>query len=453
MGRGYIVDDSVEKYLVSLQTASLSSLTGLLIGQSLPQRDFVVLAVQTPQKAKSESDPSERKPVHSLCDIDTEWVTQHAKQVSWTLPGGLSVLGVFLITPPDLEKEAQNTLRRLVFSVEKLISKGRLWSLNEDDVSERVGLHICSKTRRAVCRTFDVQDAKSSAKPADWKYQHGVSDSWLVLKCSVELHVRFPTPDITLENLEKSTKVSLQKWGNQIESSICLVNGVRVSSDSELISGQKKNTKAFPSNLRAQILIHNQGLQPEEVRTCASVQVCGGVLALRGVVHCRAYIHSNKPKAKQAAEALKRDIMNTVSYRTEMFFEDLLMSEADGERGTIGEKQPLPQRVFASVPGAGFCVCDYMFPDEGTAEVKERLKETLDCDIPEEEVDLTQEVIAAYSETASEDHADDADQQGLPEPAENQKFRHQYFDIIIFLHPALWLPLRLCVQARVQHNL
>ncbi|KPP73777.1 hypothetical protein Z043_107117, partial [Scleropages formosus] len=339
MGRGYIVDDSVEKYLVSLQTASLSSLTGLLIGQSLPQRDFVVLAVQTPQKAK--------------------------------------------------------------------------------------------KYYRAVCRTFDVQDAKSSAKPADWKYQHGVSDSWLVLKCSVELHVRFPTPDITLENLEKSTKVSLQKWGNQIESSICLVNGVRVSSDSELISGQKKNTKAFPSNLRAQILIHNQGLQPEEVRTCASVQVCGGVLALRGVVHCRAYIHSNKPKAKQAAEALKRDIMNTVSYRTEMFFEDLLMSEADGERGTIGEKQPLPQRVFASVPGAGFCVCDYMFPDEGTAEVKERLKETLDCDIPEEEVDLTQEVIAAYSETASEDHADDADQQGLPEPAENQKFRHQYFGVVV----------------------
>uniref|UniRef100_A0A8C9R4K8 Protein odr-4 homolog n=1 Tax=Scleropages formosus TaxID=113540 RepID=A0A8C9R4K8_SCLFO len=316
MGRGYIVDDSVEKYLVSLQTASLSSLTD-------------IYQFQTPQKAKSESDPSERKPVHSLCDIDTEWVTQHAKQVSWTLPGGLSVLGVFLITPPDLEKEAQNTLRRLVFSVEKLISKGRLWSLNEDDVSERVGLHICSKTRRAVCRTFDVQDAKSSAKPADWKYQHGVSDSWLVLKCSVELHVRFPTPDITLENLEKSTKVSLQKWGNQIESSICLVNGVRVSSDSELISGQKKNTKAFPSNLR-------QGLQPEEVRTCASVQVCGGVLALRGVVHCRAYIHSNKPKAKQAAEALKRDIMNTVSYRTEMFFEDLLMSEADGERGILG---------------------------------------------------------------------------------------------------------------------
>ena len=40
-------------------------------------------------------------------------VTRKCVQVSRMLPGGLSVVGVFLLTPPEGAKEAQNTLRRV----------------------------------------------------------------------------------------------------------------------------------------------------------------------------------------------------------------------------------------------------------------------------------------------------------------------------------------------------
>ncbi|XP_023662183.1 protein odr-4 homolog isoform X3 [Paramormyrops kingsleyae] len=373
MGRGYIVEALVEQYLVNLQTVHASCISGILIGQCSSQRDYVVLAAQTPQKDCGAVRGC------SLGDLDADWVTEHGRQVSRMLPGGLSVLGVFLITSPDLSKEAQNTLRKLVYAMEKLISMGRLWNLTEEDVSERVGLHICSKTKKAVCRTFDVRDPKSSARPADWKYQSGVSDSWPVLKCSVDLDLYFPLSETSSENLENSVKMS-SALGEQ--------------------------------------------------RSSAAAEACGGSLTLAGVLQCRAYLHSHKLKARQAAEAIKRDIMNTLSSRTEMFFEDLLINEGDGGKGKMASQQPLPQRVFAPLPGTSLSLCDYMFPDEGAAEVGERFKEMLDFDIPEEQIDMTQEVITVNSEVVLEEKLADALQAQAVSPA-IQKVAHRYVGVAL----------------------
>ncbi|MGH0154836.1 UNVERIFIED_CONTAM: hypothetical protein FKN15_048280 [Acipenser sinensis] len=101
MGRTYFVEDSVEQYLHNiLDTSGKACVTGLLIGQCSPQRDFVLLAVRTPPK-ETQSD-----------EVDEEWVVEHATQVSRMLPGGLAVLGVFLGAAPELSIQAQNILRR-----------------------------------------------------------------------------------------------------------------------------------------------------------------------------------------------------------------------------------------------------------------------------------------------------------------------------------------------------
>ena len=62
-------------------------------------------------------------------------------------------------------------------------------------------------------------------------------------------------------------------------------------------------------------------------RSTATVQICSGSVNLRGNVKCRAYIHSNRPKVKDAVQAVKRDILNTVADRCEILFEDLLLNE------------------------------------------------------------------------------------------------------------------------------
>lgn len=398
MGRGYIVEEQVQKYLSSLTAAGAASLTGLLLGQSAAQKDFVVLAVRTPQRdsqgdEKRGPNSSASGAGSSLDELDVEWVTEHARQVSRMLPGGLSVLGVFLLTPPELAKEAQNTLRRLVFAVDKVISRGRLWSLSEDDITDRVTLHICSKTRKVVCRTFDVGDLKSSAKPADWKYQPGVCLSWSMLVCSVELDLLVPLTSTHLPpvDMERCIKEGLQTWAHQIEAGVCLLNGRSLPDDAELVGGggQKRNVRTVQQTFTVQLLVTATAPQPEQ--TTAQVQVCEGSVRLRGVVSCRAFLHNNKPRAKLASELIKRDIISTVTSRVEMLLEDLLMNE-EQDRAPASGQQVLPRRVFAPTPCRGVCLCDYMFPDECVADVSERIKEMLDWDTPPEDIDTTQEV-------------------------------------------------------------
>ncbi|KTG01845.1 hypothetical protein cypCar_00012663, partial [Cyprinus carpio] len=397
MGRSYFVDEAVGEYLSGLQAAPGSCVTGLLAGQSSPQRDFVVLAVQTPHR-ESEGQLKAPKGVSPLDDIDVEWVTEHAKQVSRMLPGGLCVLGLFLVTPPELSKDAQNGLKRLIFAVEKYIIKGRLWELSEEDVTDRVTLHICSKTKKLLCKTFDVKDPKSSAKPADWKYQTGISSSWPMLTCSVEVDLQIPVTGSSSDNTDKCMKDGLRRWAKQIEAAYCLINGRQALDDSELISGQKKNPKTTNrQTLPARIFVSDEQSELGE-RSSALVQVCSGSMRVRGVVHCRAYIHNNKPKARHAAQ----------------------VSLCSGQ-------QALPRRVFAPMPISGLSVCDYMFPDESTADVAERLKEMLDCETPEEDIDTSLEnnqlfsIISGFEITDSQD--DDSSKHVSEIQAENHKIQ------------------------------
>lgn len=372
MGRGYIVDDAVESYLSELCGLKSTTITGLLIGQSSVQRDFVVMASRTPPKEESSGD-----------SFDRDWVTEHARQVSRMLPGGLSVLGVFIITETDA-KDTLTTLRQLVFSVENLISSERLWSPADDDVTDCVTLHINSKTRKTVCRTFDVKDPKSIAKPADWKYQSAVCSSWITVSCCLNVNLCLPLPSgkNSTETMEKSIKEELEIWVQKIENGVFLLDGKKLAEDAELTTGQRRNIK---QTYTAQMLISARAQRQSEV-----MQKCGGSVSIRGAVHSRACVHSNKPKARHAEKLLKRDMICTVATRVQMLLEELAAME--GQKNNCGVELLFPRRIFCPMKGRGpVCVCDYQFSDEGPSEATERLKEMLDLDVTEDDIDTSQE--------------------------------------------------------------
>ncbi|CAN9503408.1 unnamed protein product [Ophioblennius macclurei] len=376
MGRGFIVEDAVEGYLSQLCEQQPGPVTGLLVGQSSAQRDFVVLATRTPQRDESAGS-----------SVDKEWVTEHARQVSRMLPGGLSVLGVFIITDADA-KDTLTTLRQLVFAVENLISSERLWIPAEDDVTDCVTLHINPKTRKIVCRTFDVKDPKSMAKPADWKYQSGVCSSWPTVSCCLNVDMLVPLPARS-ENMSECLKEQLKTWTHQIENAVCLIDGKKLAEDSDLTSGQRRNAR---QTYTAQLLV-----TPDFQRSSDVVQQCGGSVSVRGAVHSRAYLHSNKPKSKLAEKLLKRDVVSTVATRVQMLLEELVTAdeESKGSSKQHTDQLCLPRRVFCPLKVSGsVCVCDYQFNDEGLSEVSDRLKEMLDIDAADGDLDTSQELTA-----------------------------------------------------------
>ncbi|KAM8805507.1 protein odr-4 homolog [Eudromia elegans] len=411
MGRTYIVEEAVGKYLSDLSANLKPYVTGLLIGQCSSQRDYVIRAVRTPPKEEqNESTINSSK----LTSIDEEWVTAHASQVSRMLPGGLLVLGVFIIAAPELAKDSQNALRKLLFSVEKSAMKRRLWKPGEDDVSDRVALQVCSTTKKIVCRTYDVQDPKSSAKPADWKYQSALSACWLALDCTVNVNIHIPllatSPN---HDLEKNTKNGLYRWSKQIEDSVFLINGQIKDNDTELLEGLKKLRGNAQSNTQfSDVKVLTQLSHGSSRRSTAAVQVCSGSINLKGAVKCRAYIHNNKPKVKEAIQALKRDIINTLSDRCEILFEDLIINEGLDKKNSEREYHVLPQRLFVPVAGSSVMLSDYKFRDEAVGEIQERFVEMLDQAVQAEDIHIAEEA-STVDICPVTDNTDDTQQKQL----------------------------------------
>ncbi|XP_068809689.1 protein odr-4 homolog isoform X2 [Struthio camelus] len=377
MGRTYLVEEAVGQYLSDLNTKLKPCVTGLLIGQCSSQRDYVIRAVRTPPKEEQNEvnvNPSK------LASIDEEWITAHASQVSRMLPGGLLVLGVFVIATPELAKDSQNALRK----------------------------------QRIVCRTYDVQDPKSSAKPADWKYQSALSACWLTLDCTVNVNIHIPllatSPN---HDLEKNTKNGLNRWSKQIEDSVLLINGQVKDNDTELLEGLKKLRGNTQSNTQfSDVKVLTQLSQGSSCRSTATVQVCSGSINLKGAVKCRAYIHNNKPKVKEAVQALKRDIINTLSDRCEILFEDLIINEGLDKKNFQRECRVLPQRLFVPVAGSSVMLSDYKFHDEAAGEIQERFVEMLDQTVRAEDIQIAEEVNTVHICPVT-DNMDDTEQNQL----------------------------------------
>ncbi|KAM6217809.1 LOW QUALITY PROTEIN: protein odr-4 homolog [Rhynchocyon petersi] len=401
MGRTYIVDEAVGQYLSNINLQGKAFVSGLLIGQCSSQKDYVILATRTPCKEEQNENLQHAKA--KLDNLDEEWATEHANQVSRMLPGGLLVLGVFIITTLELANDFQNILRRLVLAIEKSISKKRLWSFTEEEISERVTLHICSSTKKLFCRTYDVQDPKSSAKPADWKYQNGLSTSWLSLLCTVHVNIHIPLSTTSVSySLEKNAKNGLTRWAKQIENGVFLINGQVKDEDSDLLEGQKKSSRgnAQMTHHSFDVRVLTQLLLNADYRSTATVQICSGSVNLKGAVRCRAYIHSNKPKVKDAVQAIKRDILNTVADRCEILFEDLMLNETPEKKvmnklSSEKEFHVLPHRVFVPIPGSTVMLCDYKFGDESSEEIRDHFVEMLDKMIQIEDLETAEEINTA----------------------------------------------------------
>ncbi|KAF5916713.1 hypothetical protein HPG69_005508 [Diceros bicornis minor] len=331
MGRTYIVEETVGQYLSNINLQGNAFVSGLLIGQCSSQKDYVILATRTPPK--EEQNENLKHPKTKLDNLDEEWTTEHANQVSRMLPGGLLVLGVFIITTLEMGNDFQNALRR------------------------------------------------SSAKPADWKYQNGLSASWLSLECTVHINIHIPLSATSVSyTLEKNTKNGLARWAKQIENGVYLINGQVKDEDCDLLEGQLLNS---------------------DHRSTATVQICSGSVNLKGAVKCRAYVHSNKPKVKDAVQAVKRDILNTVADRCEILFEDLLMNEIPEKKvmsiklNSEKEFHILPHRVFVPIPGSTVMLCDYKFGDESAEEIRDHFIEMLDHMIQIEDLEIAEEINTA----------------------------------------------------------
>jgi len=377
MGRTILADKRIGQVIDSFGVVD-TWVIGLLIGQRSEAKDYAVHLVRTPVIDEGGKDVSKIK---KLEHVDEHWVAVHCRQVLCMLPGGLGVLGIFVVAPPDAMKLAHNKLPQVLAAVHKTVHQFHSQTLPIDEISEGILLQICSLTKKLTCRSYDLADSKAGAKPADWKIQNN-QETWIQLETKMVFNVDFAIPKEKMSStLMKQIQNGLMPSYQNLRNAVATIDSSFVDGDALMEtyfggtggSTKKKGKKQQPTNQEKMkldvelytTLLSNANIQGPKVENCCAT------MSLRGTMSGRAFVHP-KMTADTAVKAIKQDILRSIKSRIEMLCEEMLQTEEEQDEHILYE---MPVRVFCNLSESTLSFCDYMLQDEGIDDSLERFRD------------------------------------------------------------------------------
>lgn len=166
--------------------------------QPAESKDYVIHFAKTPPSqgevlAKKDIIPA--KQVKTLADIADAWVAEHAKCTTRMLPGGMYVLGIFIISQEDVLTPLSAKIKSILLHITKQL--GNNVYLNGNAMtSEKLVLNYCISAESFNCKSYDT--TTSSVKPADFKFVPKAT-KWHQLECRCELDQTCPIPQSKID--------------------------------------------------------------------------------------------------------------------------------------------------------------------------------------------------------------------------------------------------------------
>ncbi|XP_071485381.1 protein odr-4 homolog [Diadema antillarum] len=400
MGKTIYADTGLQD-AVSELSSKKGVIIGLLIGKCASQKDTVVYLVPTPSEQSGDSSHGNPSSVDSYSE---QWIAEHARQVTCTLPGGIGITGVFYSCQPGESSQGAIRARQALFATFKLLTKRRLMTVDQGrETLDWCALHICQATKKTVCKTFNVLDHKCTARPADLKFQSNVQQ-WAVVQSSLRLNVGVHLGSAVADcsQYSKQLLARLHPVSQMIEDASALVDG-QLRRGSDPLEGQpakKKGGKKGGGGARSDGGVHTVELLTgkNDISVKSSSMEQSSVKAhilITGVMTSKAYV-DQKATVNDAEQAVKEDLLRSVHARFDLLTDDLRQNakaDVDSEEGRTAPPAMIvtPRRVYARLPNSPIIVSDYAFAEEEAGEVAERLSELLDIKVNPEELDLEAE--------------------------------------------------------------
>ncbi|PIK45672.1 hypothetical protein BSL78_17469, partial [Apostichopus japonicus] len=403
MVKAILAEEFLQNYISSVCEISLPCNLGLIAGHKSSQRDYVVALLPTP--AEDDEDEGDGELMESKASakqrgiekVNEQWIAEHARQVMRMLPGGLSVMGIYVAASDEELNKSQSKLRQILFAIYKLFQKKHLSPLTGAESLDWSILQISTKTKKLTCKTFNVADPKSTAKPADWKFQSFVN-SWSCVSCRLQVNLRIPFQKRFRDcsHYSKFVLNGTDNLLNAVSESMVLING-QLRDETEAIEsllGKKKSGKksssggsSQPLEIKAELLMDKAVQGP----TQDLEYMIAGDTKIIGWVHARGYL-SPKSTFGDVEKVIKEDIERSLRVRFDLLGEELRQSSGDAEVKELETDPPsiiaTPQRVLAKLPGTPICVSDYIFQDEQPQDVGAHFLELLNITVTEEDVDF-----------------------------------------------------------------
>ncbi|XP_076169809.1 protein odr-4 homolog isoform X1 [Ptiloglossa arizonensis] len=399
MGRTVYAEERLHTYLTSLAKPD-EYMIGLILGQSIGQKDYIVHLAKTPpplgknvveetliSSTTNVQQETVESYIKSVRDIPESWVADHAKHVTKMLPGGMQVLGVFIVGPDDTMNDNTNVqkIKSILVAIQKNLAHNKY--LCGNNIEEHLILSFSSITQKYICKSIETNKT-GMLKPAEWKFQ-GKATKWHQLEALVNFDRLFLiAADKDPETLKKQLQDILKSISHAIESALIVIEGeLRYPDDAlEEISKNKTDEKGYKNNEKNsndKSIQINLYIPCQEKNTSSDVRItqCSASIRLIGQLASRTFVHQ-RSNVEEANVAVKQDIIRSLASRLEMHWDSLIEEESGSPEENITLHEP-PRRVLIALPESKVTLSDYLFPGEGPQEALLSLQELLDLEVQE----------------------------------------------------------------------
>nr|CAG4645744.1 EOG090X0BI6 [Lynceus sp. MCZ IZ 141354] len=375
------LEENLHTYIHLLSKTAKDSKTvipGLIFGAEISQSKTAIVHMSRTPKENSDAEPA---PITVLENIVDASIIEHARQSYRMLPGGLDIVGLFLVTDQDpFSSQYLPRLRKLLTQINKVVNQSN--KFRNFELHEFVVCHIPTDPHKVVLKTIEVNSI-SNPKPVELKES---IPCWADLNSNVAFEFSFPING-SEHILKSQLEESLQKFKSTITNSLVLLNGSFRKGNELLIEEEKdKKGKKKPKDVEVDPIkvINTILLIPEMITEDGC---CKTELRMSGTMCTKAYVH-HKATVQEAEEVIKEDLLRSLYFRCEMHCDSLV---GDDLRDTMSEDESVlhepPRRVMINLPySSHLMICDYLFPGEGSQDSLSSLADLMDMDCTEGDI-------------------------------------------------------------------
>lgn len=394
---------------------------GILVGRSAAGKDFLLQLVRCPDQEGdlpiqiSASDgPASKKsssgakgkagPGGGKLSLDDDWIVEHAVQAARTLPGGLDILGIYVLCDDKSFQASHGILLNTLKAVAEELATPTAQPV------PLLALHLDAITARVSAREV----AGAALRPCEVKSSSLVSNMAEV-QCQFAVNLRINLAG-GRQRLHEAIRSSIA-WQSQkrVEPAVALINGQVQDASQQVIDllggGNTLSVELLtPIGLPAGTLAAVGAPTATESSTGKGHYQRHAEFTLNGEIDCRAYVHKRE-NISAAIAAIKLDIERTLVSRCDVLVEAAEMATAVAQEkhdaaaqknAKAGKTTPLPpapkhplvlkvsevaayrpalpRRAFFEWQQGGCSYCDYVVEGEGVSEAIQRIKEVMGPD-------------------------------------------------------------------------
>merc|ERR1712013_551334 len=302
--------------------------------------------------------------------------SEHAKQVARLLPGGLTVLGLFLPRPDMFLSANDGKLRKVLKAISTLDS-----SVPEELIILQSALS--SKILDAKTSSFKPLDVRSSSRPMELVRVEG----GLIL----DIPVALSSCD---DPLSEDIKPVFDKFHSLLNSAIYIFDN-KVLSENSLLGKTMEVEKKKGKSRGAKVEAEDEDEQEDAKRQVVVEEETSARMKLAGKLSCRAYLPPGAT-VSWARVAVRADLERSLKTRLLMHSESLLGAEDEEQEDKVVHDPP--RRLFVALPETSVAVADYLFPGEGTEDCLANIKEIFGVEVDEDQIEDDLEIVASPRE-------------------------------------------------------